>query len=110
MNDCLFCKIIRKELPAKMVFESETIVAFPDIYPSEDIHLLIVPKKHIDSVWNLVDKDSELLTQIYQVANKLVREYNLSGNLYRIVVNGGKAQHVPHTHFHLLGGKVKKMV
>lgn len=110
MGDCIFCKIIKKEIPSNIVFESETIIAFPDINPSAEIHLLIVPRQHIGGVQDLTAQDSQLLAQIYKVANKLVSEYNLRDKSYRIVVNGGKAQHVPHLHFHLLGGIWKKMV
>lgn len=108
--DCIFCKIIKKEIPAKVIFESENIIAFPDINPSADTHILIIPKEHIAKMEDLKDKHAKLLAEVYQVVKKLVSEYNFSDNLYRVVVNGGKAQHVPHLHFHLLGGKWKKMV
>lgn len=108
--DCVFCKIIKKDIPAKLVFESDSLIAFPDINPSADTHILIVPKKHIEGAQYLTVQDEELLGQVYQVANQLVKEYNLSDKQYRVVVNGGKAQHVPHIHFHLLGGNLKKFV
>lgn len=110
MDDCIFCKISKKEIPSNIVFESEQIVAFPDINPSAETHILIVPKKHIEGMQHLTSEDGELLAQIYQVANQLVSEYNLREKPYKVVVNGGKAQHVPHLHFHLLGGNLKKMV
>ncbi len=110
MSDCLFCKIVKKELPAKLVFESKTLLAFPDINPSAEIHILIVPKKHIGGIQDLSREHEDLLVDIYSVVSKLVKQYNLGDNLYRVVVNGGKAQHVPHIHFHLLGGAWKKMV
>lgn len=110
MSDCIFCKIIKKEIPTNIVFESESLVAFPDINPSADTHILIVPKRHINGVHDLSLEHGEILAQIYQVANKLVSEYNLGDKQYRVVVNGGKAQHVPHLHFHLLGGNLKKLV
>lgn len=110
MDDCIFCKIIRKEIPAKIVFESDQIITFPDINPSADTHILIVPKRHIKGVQGLGKQDGELLAEIYVVANRLIKRYNLETDFYRVVVNGGKAQHVPHLHFHLLGGSWKKMV
>ena len=110
MDKCIFCQIINKEIPKEFIFESDKIVVFDDINPSADIHILIVPKKHIGGIEDLTEKDGEILVQIYQVVNKLISQYNLSHNLYRVVVNGGKAQHVPHLHFHLLGGNLKKMV
>lgn len=108
--DCIFCKIVKKEIPSNFVFESDSLVAFPDINPSADKHILIVPKKHLAGVGDLTDQDGQLLSQVYQVANQLVSEYNLTDSPYRVVVNGGKAQHVPHLHFHLLGGNLKKFV
>jgi histidine triad (HIT) family protein len=110
MNDCLFCKIIKKEIPSNIIFESDNLVAFPDINPSADIHILIVPKKHVSGMGDITAEYSGLLLEIFDVAKDLVKEYNLSDNLYRLAVNGGRAQHVPHLHFHFLGGKWKKMI
>lgn len=110
MDNCIFCKIISKEIPKEFTFESENLVVFPDINPSAEIHLLIVPKKHIPAISSLTSSEGQLLTEIFSVVNNLVKEYNLTDDLYRVVVNGGKAQHVPHTHFHLLGGTWKKMI
>lgn len=110
MDNCIFCKIIKKEIPSNIVYESDSLIAFPDINPSADTHLLIVPKIHIAGVQDLTTSHGELLAQIYSAVNKLVLDYNLKDALYRIVVNGGQAQHVPHLHFHLLGGNIRKMV
>lgn len=110
MDDCIFCQIISKKLPAKIVKESANLLAFPDITPETEIHILIVPKVHITGVSDLKQTSGPLLSEIYQMANDLVKEYNLENGLYRIRVNGGKAQHVPHLHFHLLGGEYKKNI
>ncbi|MBI2019447.1 HIT domain-containing protein [Candidatus Daviesbacteria bacterium] len=110
MENCIFCKIIRKEMPADLKYESDTVVVFPDINPSADIHLLIVPKKHIGGIKDLNESHGLLLAEIFQVASKLAAENNLENGLYRVAVNAGKAQHVPHLHFHLLGGQWKKMI
>lgn len=110
MDQCIFCKIIRKEIPKEFTFESDAIVAFPDINPSADVHMLIVPKKHISGIKDLRIEEDVLLSEVYSAVNKLVAENNLENDSYRVVVNGGKAQHVPHLHFHLLGGTWKKMV
>lgn len=110
MEDCIFCQIIAKKIPAKLVFESDTVIAFPDIHPSADTHILIVPKKHIPGIKDLSDTDSALLSEVYSIVNKLVEENRLENDAYRVVVNGGKAQHVPHLHFHLLGGKWYKFI
>lgn len=110
MSDCIFCKIIRKEIPKDFAFESENLVVFPDINPSADVHILIVPKSHIRGIGDIASEHGALLTEVYQTVNKMVADNNLENDLYRVVVNGGKAQHVPHLHFHLLGGNWKKMV
>lgn len=110
MPDCIFCKIIKKEITSNIIKETDSLMVFPDINPSADTHILIVPKKHIEGVQYLTVQDGELLAQIYQIVNELVSEYNLSDKQYRVVINGGQAQHVPHLHFHLLGGQLKKYV
>lgn len=108
--DCLFCKIVKREIPSNIVHETDNLVAFSDINPSADIHLLIVPKMHIGGVGDVTEEHSKLLAEIYATVNKLVADNNLKDNLYRVVVNGGKAQHVPHLHFHFLGGQWKKFI
>ncbi len=110
MTDCIFCKIIRKEIPKEFDFESENLVVFADINPSAEIHLLIVPKEHIGGVGDLNGSNAELLTEVYKAVKVLVEKNNLTNDLYRVVVNGGRTQHVPHLHFHLLGGNLRKMV
>lgn len=110
MDDCLFCKIIRKEIPKDFEYESDSLVTFLDINPSADVHILIVPKEHIGGMVDLNQSHGTLLVEVYQAISHLVAKNNLQDNLYRVVVNGGKAQHVPHLHFHLLGGNWKKMV
>lgn len=110
MNDCIFCKIIRGEIPKEFTFQNDSLVVFEDINPSADIHLLIVPKKHIKGIREIGEEDLNLLAEVYKAVNRLVEENNLADKLYRVVVNGGKAQHIPHLHFHLLGGQWKKYV
>ena len=110
MDNCLFCKIIKREIPSNIVHETDNLVVFPDINPSADIHLLIVPKEHISGIQDLTDHQANLLAKIYIAVNELVRKNNLQANSYRVVVNGGLAQHVPHLHFHLLGGQWKKFI
>lgn len=110
MDDCVFCKIISKEIPTEVLYESDLVLAFPDKDPSADTHILIVPKEHIKAFTNLGDSNGPLLVEIYKAASKLVMDKGLDNNVYRVVVNGGKAQHVPHLHFHLLGGQWKKQV
>ena len=110
MDECIFCRIIKKEIPKEFIYESDNLVVFPDINPSADIHILIVPKKHISGIQDIKANDGLILVEVYEVVNKLVADNNLESSLYRVVTNGGKAQHIPHLHFHLLGGNWKKMV
>ncbi|MBI2018840.1 HIT domain-containing protein [Candidatus Daviesbacteria bacterium] len=110
MDNCIFCKIIKKEIPKDFNYESENLVVFPDINPSADLHLLIVPKMHIGGIGEIGEEQTKLLGEIYAIVNKLVLENKLTDDAYRVVVNGGKAQHVPHLHFHLLGGQWKKFI
>ena len=110
MNNCIFCKIVKREIPSNIILETDALVAFPDLSPSAEVHILIVPKKHFGGVQNLGETDGELLAEVYSTVNKLVSDNNLSKSMYKVVVNGGKAQHVPHLHFHLLGGNLRKMV
>ena len=109
MEDCIFCKIRDKKIPAKLEYESGNIMAFSDINPTADLHILVVPKKHVRSIRD-VKGQGELLEEVYAVVDQIVTERNLVDDAYRIVVNGGKAQHVPHLHFHLLAGSWKKGV
>jgi len=107
MMDCIFCKIINKEIPAKVAYEDDRVIAFHDINPQAPIHLLIVPKKHLASIMEIDDGDSLLLSDIFRVAQKLARENNLEEKGFRVVVNTGEegGQTVNHLHFHLLGGR-----
>ncbi len=110
MAGCIFCKIIKKEIPSNIVLEDDDIIAFHDIHPSADIHILIVPKVHIESFRDLEVHHKDVLLKVYEVATKLVDQFNLGDRAYRVVVNGGKAQEIPHLHFHFLGGNWKKNV
>lgn len=107
MEDCIFCQIIKKTVPAKIIFESDSIMVFPDINPSADVHFLIVPKEHIKTMRDLKVGHGELLSEVFLVSEKLVKENNLEDSAYRVMINGGRAQHIPHLHFHLQGGVFK---
>lgn len=106
MNDCLFCKIVKGDIPSSKVYEDETVLAFNDIDPKAPAHVLIIPKKHIKSVADTQESDFEIYAHIFSVAKKLAEELGLMGG-YRIVANIGKdgGQAVDHLHFHLLGGR-----
>jgi histidine triad (HIT) family protein len=102
MTDCVFCKIITEEIPSKKVFENENLIAFNDINPKAKVHVLVVPKKHIDSVINLDDQN--LAGELIVVAKEIAKNNSLQG--YKLVVNVGKdgGQVVEHLHLHLLSG------
>lgn len=106
MDDCLFCKITRKEIPAKIRFENENFIAFDDINPKAPIHILLIPKKHLPSVAALEDSDQDLIGKMILTAKKIAEENEIS-NGFRLVFNSGpdSGQEVDHIHLHILGGK-----
>ena len=107
MEDCIFCKIIKKEMPASIVYEDEEIIAFKDIQPAAPIHILIIPKKHITSLAELKSEDEILIGKIYTTINKIAQDQGIKEKGYRVIVNCGEdgGQEVMHLHFHLLAGK-----
>ena len=107
MEDCLFCKIVKGEIPSTKVYEDEEILAFNDIEPIAPIHILVVPKKHITSLAHMEDGDEVLVGKIYKVINKIAEEKGFKEDGFRVVVNCGEngGQEVMHLHFHVLAGK-----
>ena len=107
MNDCIFCKIIKKEIPSNIVYEDDEILAFRDINPVAPVHILVIPKKHISSLVDLSEEDELLVGKIYTTINKIANEEGIAEKGFRVVVNCGKdgGQEVKHLHFHILGGK-----
>lgn len=101
MDGCVFCKIRDKELPAKFLYEDEDVIVFPDIHPAKPVHLLIVPKKHIDDVVGV--EDPTLFSKLFAVAQRMISREGLKDKGFRLVVNGGGAQLVSHLHIHLMG-------
>ena len=105
-KDCIFCKIARGEIKKEFLYESETIVAFADINPVANVHILIVPKKHIESTSAVATQDSEDIIELFKVATDLATQKKIDA--YRLTFNAGRFQHVPHLHMHLLaGGKIE---
>lgn len=104
--DCLFCNIVKGQIPSEKVYEDNDVYAFKDVNPEAPVHILIIPKRHIKSVDELEETDKELVGHIFLVAKKLAKENKLE-NGYRIVSNIGEegGQSVKHLHFHLLGGR-----
>ena len=107
MEDCLFCKIVKGEIPSSKVYEDEEILAFKGINPAAPIHILVIPKKHIISLAHMEKEDEALIGRIYGVINEIARDQGFKENGYRVIVNCGKdgGQEVMHLHFHLLAGK-----
>jgi len=102
-KDCIFCKIVSGKIKSNFVVEAEKVVAFADINPVAEVHFLIVPKKHIESVLTISDSDAADLVAMHEVAQKLVEDNRLEA--FRLAYNGGRFQHVGHLHMHLLAGK-----
>ena len=106
MEDCLFCKIIKGEIPSKKVYEDEEFLAFHDINPAAPIHILVIPKKHISMLTELKEEDEQLMGKIFTIINKIAQQEGFVKEGYRVIVNCGKdsGQEVMHIHFHILGG------
>lgn len=106
-EDCLFCKIFAREIPAKEVFRDDDIVAFEDIRPVAPTHVLVIPKEHIASVHDLNRDHAPMLARMMEVANRIADESKVDRDGYRIVFNKGPqaGQSVYHLHLHLLGGR-----
>ena len=103
MNECLFCKIVKGEIPSTKVYEDDEILAFKDINPAAPIHILVIPKKHITSLAELQKDDEILIGKIYSVINKIAQEQGVKEKGYRVIVNCGEdgGQEVNHLHFHI---------
>jgi len=106
MSECLFCKIVRGEIPSKKVYEDERVLAFQDVNPTAPVHILVIPKEHVTSLADLKDEQLELIGYLHGIMRNLAKELGLLDG-YRIVNNCGEdgGQTVKHLHFHLLGGK-----
>lgn len=108
--DCIFCKIANGEIPSKKIYEDEKVIAFHDISPEAPIHFLVIPKEHIQSANEINEENVNIISHIFLVINKLVRELNIDKTGYRVVNNCGKdgGQSVNHIHFHVLGQRELK--
>lgn len=107
MDNCLFCRILTGEIPAKKVFEDEKLVVIEDISPAAPVHLLLIPRKHFVNSLDMQPEDSELVGHVFQVAASIAREQGFADDGFRIVNNNnaGAGQSVFHVHFHLLAGR-----
>ncbi len=104
--DCLFCAIVKGDIPSKKVYEDEFCYAFFDINPQAPTHFLVVPKEHIDSADAITAANSKIISEIFEAIPKIAKSQGLDGG-YRIISNVGEdgCQSVKHLHFHILGGK-----
>ena len=107
MENCLFCKIVEGQIPAKIVYQDQDVVAFEDINPQAPQHVLFVSRRHIPSMLDLTMEDGPLLASIFTAASKVARELGIAESGFRFVTNVGPdaGQSVFHLHFHLLGGR-----
>lgn len=105
--DCIFCRIVSGEIESDILFQDEEVVVFGDIKPAAPVHLLVVPRKHIEALAQTGEEDAPLLAHMVAVANRMARDKGLVENGYRLVINSGPhgGQVVPHLHLHLLGGR-----
>ena len=108
VEDCIFCKIIRKEIPANIVYENDFVIAFKDIKPVSKMHIVVIPKKHIESLEKLdIVKDSKYIIAITNAIQIVTRELKIEEEGYRVVTNISKnaGQEVKHIHYHILAGE-----
>ena len=104
--DCLFCKIINKELPSTIVYEDDKFLAIKDIFPKAPVHILVIPKRHIASVNHLKPEDKDLTGELILLAKSIAKGQGIADSGYRLSLNAGKdsGQTIDHLHLHLMGG------
>jgi len=104
---CIFCAIAENKIPTKIVYEDTEIIAFHDINPQAPIHVLVIPRKHIEKVSEATEADQELLGKIILVGNQIAKKLGIDESGFRMVINNGRdgGQHVYHIHLHVLGGR-----
>ena len=107
MADCIFCKMVKKEIPTSIVYEDDDILAFRDIAPKAPVHVLIIPKKHISDMSQICEQDASIIGKIHLAAVKIAKELGVAETGFRLVNNclGDSGQEVMHIHYHLVGGR-----
>ena len=105
--ECIFCQIVAGEMPSKIIYQDEEVIAFRDINPQAPIHLIVISKRHIPSLAHLPEAESPLVGHMVNIANQLAKREGISESGYRLVINCGEqaGQIVPHLHMHLIGGR-----
>jgi len=106
MEDCIFCKIIKGEIPSTKVYEDDNVLAFKDINPAAPIHILVVPKQHIENVLEINEGNKKILEDVFLAINKIAKKLGIDKDGFRVITNCGKdsGQEVMHLHFHILAG------
>ena len=106
MNNCLFCKIVKGESPSEFLFENDSFVVFRDIHPHAPVHLLIVPKRHIRSINDITENDSETIGEMFMIARDMAKKEGVDKSGYKLLFNveKGGGQMIFHLHLHLMGG------
>lgn len=109
-SDCLFCKIVNREIPSEFLYEDDGYVVFKDINPAAPVHLLIVPKKHIRSINDLQQEDQTIVSDLFMIAKEMAKQQGVNESGYKLLFNveKGGGQLVFHIHLHLIGGWEKK--
>ena len=107
MEDCIFCKIVKGEIPSKKVYENEYVLAFEDITPKAKVHVLVIPKIHIKDLNEVNESNTVYITNIMSSIKEIAEILNIDTSGYRVISNVGEdgMQEVPHLHFHVLGGE-----
>ena len=107
MSDCIFCKIIKGDIPSSKIYEDDKILCFKDIAPMAPVHLLVIPKEHIQSAEFITDDNADVVAYIFSKIPVIAKQVGISESGYRVITNHGKdaRQSVPHLHFHILAGK-----
>ncbi|HWR58373.1 MAG TPA: histidine triad nucleotide-binding protein [Thermodesulfovibrionales bacterium] len=107
MTDCIFCRIIEKKIPSRIVYEDESALAFEDVNPQAPVHTLVIPKKHLATVLELREEDEHLIGHLFEVANKIAKDKGVAERGFRLVINCNpeSGQTVYHIHLHVLGGR-----
>ena len=106
MEDCIFCKIIKKEIPSKKVYENDYVYGFYDINPVAPVHVIVVPKSHIESANDISKDNSKYVSYVFESIPEIVKNLGIKEDGYRVITNIGKngGQSVKHLHFHIIGG------
>jgi len=102
MKDCIFCQIVSGKLAKEFVKKSKSVVAFNDMNPKARVHILVVPREHLDTFLSIKKEHAWLLQEMVEIVHNIIKEKNIE-SAYRVVFNGGKYQHIPHLHWHLEG-------